>query len=679
MQISTGKSWPLGATVQADGVNFSVYSKDATRVNLLLFDTHNAAQPSHVIRLTKRRNRTHAYWHVFVSGIGHGQLYGWSVDGETQPPLQLFDSEKILIDPYARSVMYDETYSRKAAEADGNTLTTSMKSVVIDSNLYDWENDTAPKIPWSETVLYETHVRGYTQSPSAAVRNAGTYAGLAEKLPYLRDLGITTLELLPLLQYDMQDVDWINPETNEDLINFWGYQPIAWFAPHRDYCVDKTDPFAPVNEFRDMVKACHRAGIEVLLDVVFNHTGEGGADGPILSHKGFANDVYYLHYPDGSYANYAGTGNTINANHPVVSRIILDSLRYWVTEMHVDGFRFDLLAAMTRGEDGTPLAKSPLIEAIEADPILSNVKIISEPWDAAGLYQVGGYYGPRWAEENDKFRDNLRRFVNGEPGVSRHLADRLLGSRNVYHQPADTPFRSINYVTAHDGFTLNDLVSYNHKHNLANGEDNRDGSNNNASFNYGVEGPTTDAAIDALRLRQMTNFFALVGISQGIPRLLAGDEFRRTQHGNNNAYCQDNAISWVDWTLHAENYALQQYVKALLQLRARLPQLRQPEFLTPAQVQWHGVTLDAPDWGSRSHTLSCLINVGNGMRPVHIIANAYSEPITFALQPAASHNWARVLDTSRPLTEAILPQALAPIEQAAQCLVAAHSVVLLIG
>ncbi len=552
-----------------------------------------------------------------------------------------------------------------------------MKSVVIDTSLYDWENDTAPNIPWAKTVVYETHVRGYTQHESSSVRHPGTYLGLAEKLPYLRDLGVTTLELMPLLQYDVQEVDWINPITGAQLTNFWGYQPIAWFAPHREYCVNQADLFAPINEFRDMVKACHRAGIEVVLDVVFNHTGEAGSDGPMLSHKGFANDVYYLQYPNGDYTNFSGTGNTSNANHPVVMRMILDCLRYWVTEMHVDGFRFDLTSAMTRGQDGTPLPKSPLIEAIEADPILATVKIIAEPWDAAGLYQVGGYFGPRWAEENDKFRSHVRRFVNGEPGMSRYLADGVLGSKNVYHLRDDTPFRSINYICAHDGFTLNDLVSYSHKHNLANGEENRDGNNNNHSRNYGVEGPTDIPEIAALRLRQITNFLALLFTSQGIPRLLAGDEFRRTQQGNNNAYCQDNEISWVDWQRHEDNYDLQQVVKQLIALRKRLPQLTQPEFLADAQVQWHGVHLNAPDWGTKSHTLSYVIDLGTGLRPIQIIANMYEEPLTFALSDA-SVTWRRIVDTSRDLPRIVLPTALANVEDTTAD-VAAHSVVVLLG
>ncbi len=678
MQISSGSSYPLGATVTSTGVNFSVYSKDATSVKLLLFAHHGDAHPSQVFRLTKRRNRTHHYWHIFVSGIGHGQLYGWCVDGDDDAPTQVFDAEKLLIDPYARCVMYDDSYSRAAAQEAGSTTQTAMKSVVIDSSQYDWENDQAPNVPWQNTVVYETHVRGYTQHPSSQVRQRGTYLGLAEKLPYLRDLGVTTLELMPLLQYDTQEVDWINPETGEQLTNFWGYQPIAWFAPHREYCVNQADPFAPINEFRDMVKACHRAGIEVVLDVVFNHTGEAGGDGPILSHKGFANDVYYLQYPDGGYANFSGTGNTINANHPIVMRMILDCLRYWVTEMHVDGFRFDLTSAMTRGQDGAPLPKSPLIEAIEADPILATVKIIAEPWDAAGLYQVGGYFGPRWAEENDKFRAHVRRFVNGEPGMSRYIADSILGSKNVYHHAGDTPFRSINYICAHDGFTLNDLVSYSHKHNLANGEENRDGNNSNHSRNYGAEGPTESAEIESMRLRQITNFLAILFTSQGVPRLLAGDEFRRTQQGNNNAYCQDNEISWVNWQFHESHYALHQYVKQLIALRRRLSQLTHPEFLTTSEVQWHGVKLDHPDWGTKSHTFSYVVDLGGVQRPIQIIANMYEEPLEFALAETSAQ-WRRIVDTGRELSSIILPDALAPVEASGVTQIAAYSIVLFLG
>ena len=419
-----------------------------------------------------------------------------------------------------------------------------MRSVVVDPDAYDWEGDVPLRRPFATTVIYEMHVAGFTRHPSSGVAPAtrGTYAGMIEKIPYLQDLGITAVELLPVFQFDRQDCP-------PGLVNYWGYSPVSFFAPHAGYS-SRRDPLAPVDEFRDLVKALHRAGIEVILDVVYNHTAEGDHEGPTLSLRGLDNETYYILEADRArYANYSGTGNTLNANESVVRRMILDSLRYWVAQMHVDGFRFDLASVLSRDESGQPLQRPPVLWDIQSDPVLAGTKLIAEAWDAAGLYQVGSFPGDTWQEWNGKFRDDVRRFVKSDNDTVVAFGYRCFGSPDLYGHEERGPEQSINFVTCHDGFTLNDLVSYNDKHNEANGEGGRDGTDANLSWNCGIEGATNEAAVERLRLRQVKNFLAVTLLSLGTPMLLMGDEVRRTQRGNNNAYCQDNEISWFDWTL----------------------------------------------------------------------------------------------------------------------------------
>ena len=538
--IGVGASSPLGATVQPDGVNFSVYSKNATLVELLLFDSADSLQASRVISLEPREHRTYHYWHVFVPEVTPGQVYGFWAAGPFDPGRGLrFEGDKLLLDPYARAVAIPKAYNRT-----GNAAASAMKSIVVDPVSYDWEGDRPLQRPFVDTVIYEMHVRGFTRHPNSGVspERAGTYAGLVEKIPYLLDLGITAVELMPIFQFDATDA----PSGH---VNYWGYSPISFFAPHRAYS-SRQGPLGPMDEFRDMVKALHRAGIEVILDVVFNHTAEGNHAGPTFCFRGLANDTYYLLDRDRSrYADYTGTGNTLNANQPIVRRMILDSLRYWVMHMHVDGFRFDLASVLVRDETGTPLPNPPIIWDIESDPVLAGTKVIAEAWDAAGLYQVGSFVGDSWHEWNGRFRDDLRRFLKGDRGTVSNLATRLLGSPDIYGHKEREPEQSVNFVTCHDGFTLNDLVSYNGKHNEDNGENNRDGMDDNLSWNCGAEGPVDDPMIEALRTRQVKNFLVLNMLAVGTPMLLMGDEVRRTQRGNNNAYCQDNEISWFDWDL----------------------------------------------------------------------------------------------------------------------------------
>jgi isoamylase len=433
-----------------------------------------------------------------------------------------------------------------------------MKSVVVDINTYDWEGDTPLRHPSARTIIYEMHARGFTRHPSSGVgeEKSGTFAGLIEKIPYLQQLGITAVELLPVFQFDPQACP-------PGKVNYWGYQPVSFFAPHQAYS-SRRHPPGPIEEFRDMVKALHRAGIEVILDVVFNHSAEGDQTGPTFCFRGLDNAVYYILDADRSrYADYTGCGNTLNANQPIVRRMILDSLRYWVQEMHVDGFRFDLASVLSRDPSGCAIPDPPIIWDIESDPVLAGTKLIAEAWDAAGLYQVGSFVGDSWKEWNGRFRDDVRAFFRGDPGAVSRVADRLVGSPEIYGHEEREPEQSVNFVTCHDGFTLNDLVSYDGKHNEANGEDNRDGADDNRSWNCGFEGPTDDPVIERLRNQQVKNLLTITMLSIGIPMFAMGDEVRRTQIGNNNAYCQDNAISWLDWHLVEKHADVHRFVSLL--------------------------------------------------------------------------------------------------------------------
>ena len=648
-----GHSFPLGATVYPEGVNFSVFAKGATGVELLLFGDVDSPRPEQVIALDPRPNRTYHYWHVFVPGLKAGQIYGYRAAGPWAPERGArFDHEKVLLDPYGRAVAVPPDYSRELASRPGENTARAMKSVVADLGRYDWEGDQPLKRPFARTIIYELHVGGFTKHPSSEVakEKRGTFAGLIEKIPYLTDLGVTAVELLPIFQFDAQD-------SPPGLVNYWGYSPVSFFAPHQGYGSRK-GPLAVLDEFRDLVKALHRAGIEIFLDVVFNHTAEGNHLGPTLSFRGLANEVYYLLEPDRSlYANYSGCGNTLNANQAIVRRLIVDSLRYWVEQMHVDGFRFDLASILSRDEKGQPLENPPVLWDIESEPVLAGTKLIAEAWDAAGLYQVGRFVGDTWKEWNGKFRDDIRAFLKGDSGTINNFAHRLLASPDIYgHQEREVE-QSINFVTCHDGFTLNDLVSYNHKHNEANGEENRDGSDHNLSWNCGVEGPGDDPEVESLRNRQVKNFLALTLLSFGTPMLLMGDEVRRSQQGNNNAYCQDNEISWFDWTFLGKYPDVLRFVKELIRLRLHFDKaskeydLTLSQFLAKAQYDWHGVKLHQPDWSPDSHSLVATAVSLTGARVFHLICNAYWEALSFELPDLpdkADGGWRRFLDTALP-------------------------------
>ena len=658
--LQTASSSPLGATPAfarasagrpaAGVVNFSVFSKHATGVELLLFDRVDDPGPSRIVRLDPADNRTYHYWHVFVPDVRPGQLYGYRVDGPFDPSNGLrFDPTKVLLDPYGRGIAVPENYSRVHASQPGDNAGTAMKSVVLDVSTYDWEGDVPLQRPSSRTIVYELHVRGFTRHPSSAVceRASGTFAGLIEKIPYLQRLGVTAVELLPVFQFDVQDCP-------SGRVNYWGYAPVSFFAPHQAYS-SRRDPLGPVDEFRDMVKALHRAGLEVILDVVFNHTAEGDHTGPTLSFRGLDNATYYILDKDRTrYANYSGTGNTLNANHPIVRRMIVDSLRYWVEVMHVDGFRFDLASILARDPLGQLIANPPVLWDIESDPVLAGTKLIAEAWDAAGLYQVGSFVGDSWKEWNGRFRDDARSFFRGEEGVTGRFADRLIGSPSIYDHKQREPEASVNFVTCHDGFTLNDLVSYDRKHNEANGEDGGDGTDDNRSWNCGVEGATDDSTVEKLRTRQVKNFFTVTMLSAGLPMMLMGDEVRRTQNGNNNAYCQDNETSWFDWTLVGKRADVHRFVtminerRVLRDVEHEQRRVALSQLIRQAHITWHGVKLHEPDWSDSSHSIAFTSRLLGGRMAFHAILNAYWEPLDFELPPAvegASDRWRRWIDT----------------------------------
>ena len=689
LEILPGQTSPLGATAHHDGVNFCVFSKHATAIELLLFDSPNAPTAAAIFKLHPQRHKTFFYWHIFVKGIYPGQVYAYRVSGPDAPEEgHRFDSNKVLLDPYSKAIVGYSIYSRKAAIGKGDNCAQALRGVVVDSGSYDWEDDCHPRVPYSETIIYELHIGGFTKHPNSGIapEKRGTYSGLIDKIPYLKQLGVTTVELLPVHAFDPEDAA-------PGLRNYWGYSTLSFFAPHRDYSSDKT-VLGPVNEFRDMVKALHREGIEVILDVVFNHTAEGNEQGPTLSFRGLDNKTYYILKKNmRHYANYSGCGNTFRGNHPVAGGLILDSLRYWVSEMHVDGFRFDLASVLARDSKGMPLTNNPretanILWSIESDPVLAGTKLIAEAWDAAGLYSVGNFieFADWFAEWNGPYRDDVRRFVKGDTGTVGLLAARILGSPDIYRRPERDVNRSINFLTCHDGFTLNDLVSYNSKHNHANGENSRDGSDDNHSWNCGAEGSTDNPEILRLRQRQMKNLFTILFMSQGTPMLLMGDEVRRTKKGNNNTYCQDNELSWFDWSALERESKLADFVRNLINFTGKLALFHQECLLDVTYASynphliWHGVKLGQPDWSNESHSLAFSLRHPAAEEHLHIMFNAYWQDLEFEL-PIIGHGerWHRIIDTSVPLPDAFCELAKAtPVEAHTYKLEARSSVVLMV-
>ena len=647
-----GHPLPMGATIERGGINFAIFSRHATSVTLILF-SHSSGGEIAAFPLESRYNRTGDVWHAFIAGLNPDTGYGYRMDGPKHPPHH-FDPDVLLADPYAVSL-----HSSTAWGGTGVNLPDYFRRAVLLPHEYDWGFDQPINRPLADSVIYEMHVRGFTRHPSSGTTSPGTFRGVIEKIPYLKTLGITAVELLPVTEFDECEVDRINPEDGSRLYNYWGYHPLSFFAVKAGYAAS-LEPGGAVSEFKDMVKALHSAGIEVILDVVYNHSGEGDQRGPAYSFKGIDNSVYYMLDKESNYMNFSGCGNTINCNHPHVRNLILDSLRYWVTEMHVDGFRFDLASILGRAQDGSVLASPPLLEQIAGDPVLAGTKLIAEAWDAAGLYQVGVFpnWG-RWAEWNGQFRDDIRRFVRGDAGMVGRLATRLAGSSDLF-QHSRAPAHGINFITCHDGFCLHDLVSYNEKHNHANGEADRDGENQNFSWNCGQEGGGEDPLIQALRDRQLRNMVTLLMLSRGVPMILAGDEMGRSQGGNNNAYCQDSAISWLDWEKLDINQGLNRFFRLLIAFRNEHDLLRYNSFVpngdTGVRIDWHGFMLEKPDWSDESRSIVMHLRGGTSSGPgedICLIANAHAETYNFELPKIGLKRWKLLVDTAFNWDEAI--------------------------
>ncbi len=651
---------PYGATVSDRGVQFTIFSRSATAMRILLYAHVDDREPSEIIELDRACDRWGDVWSVFIPGLKEGTLYHFQANGPFDPEIgQWFDGSARLVDPYAKALA-------GVFQKSTDGLIRPPKCVVVDDH-FDWEGDRHVRRPLSESIIYEMHVRGFTQSKTAKVKCPGSYLGVIEKIPYLKSLGITAVELMPVHEFPTNDFHGNEKERE----NYWGYDPLAFFAPHRGYAHDKT-PGAQVREFKEMVKALHQAGIEVILDVVFNHTCEGNERGPVLSFKGLENQVYYILSGGGAYySNYSGCGNTFNGNHPICRELIFHCLRHWVHNYHVDGFRFDLASILSRDRYGNLMADPPMVEMIAEDPMLSDTKIIAEAWDAAGAYQVGSFGDLRWAEWNGRYRDDIRRYWRGDGGMSAALATRISGSSDLYEHAGRAPFCSINFITSHDGFTMNDLVSYKDKHNEANGEGNRDGDNNNCSDNYGVEGPTRKKAIDDLRLRQIKNMMSTLLLSQGVPMIVSGDEIRRTQKGNNNAYCQDNDISWMNWNLVEQNQDLFRFVQTLINFRRSQPSLLRDQFLTGRpqdlrgvpDVSWFESTGQGINWESPDGTIVCWLakptaaNDPDGFgRDILMLFNGTPEARTFVMpESVRGLRWRLFMDTQRPSPGDVYP------------------------
>ena len=652
---------PYGAHVVEHGVHFSIFSRNATRVWLLLFTHADDETPVEEFELDPDRNRLGDLWHLHVPTARAGQYYVYRMDGpRAGAEGHAYDPQQWLLDPYALAVTGQKKWGDHEGITPGQLIRNGRlfpKGIILKEDGFDWSGDRTLRVPLNESVIYEASVRGYTAHASAGARNPGTYRALIDKIPHLQDLGVTTLELLPAQEFNEMELLWENgPRRN--LRNFWGYSTLAFFAPNgRFACANQRGE--QVREFKEMVLAMHRAGIEVILDVVFNHTAEGGMGGQTFSFRGIDNAIYYMLEADGkSYKNFTGCGNTVNGNHPVVRDFILHCLRYWVLHMRVDGFRFDLATILARGRNGDLLANPPVIEQIAEDPVLRGVKIIAEAWDAAGAYQVGSFPSERWSEWNGRYRDDIRQFWLGSATLST-FATRLCGSPDLYDRPGQSPCKSVNYITCHDGFTLADLVSYKQKHNLANSEDNRDGDNNNHSDNFGHEGPTDHPAIRAKRVRRQKNLLATLFLSQGVPMLLGGDEFGRTQQGSNNAYCQDNDVSWVDWDFLRRHRQLYDFTRQVIAFRAAHPALTRRHFFRGEKqsggypdICWFGPAGDPLDW-ERGDALACRLDgrrecIGGDQTDddLYLIFNRSDEPLEFELPPNTdSRPWSLAFST----------------------------------
>jgi glycogen operon protein len=661
-EIQSGNPLPIGGPhQQGDGVCFVLFSRHATGVRLEFYQHPDDSSPARIIDFDPIRHRTGDIWHVWVRGIPAGQLYGYRIDGPYVPEEgHRFNPHKLLLDPYARAIAGVKDWDFSAARGyDSSSRLSDLSFSTVDNagtapksivtcDDFDWGTDIPPKHSASDTVIYEIHVRGFTIHPSSSVTHPGTFAGLIEKIPYLQDLGVTAIELMPVLEFNENELQQLNPITGEKLKNYWGYNPVAFFAPKQSYALDGSH-WRQAVEFREMVKAFHGAGIEVILDIVLNHTAEGDELGPTICLRGLENSIFYMLQENCRYyKDFTGVGNTLNANHPVVRELVTSVLRYWVMHMHVDGFRFDLASVLGRDVHGNILRDAPLLEDVAEDPILRDVKIIAEAWDAGGAYQVGDFSTKRWTEWNGRFRDDVRRFWIGDEGMSGSFASRICGSSDLYERSGKGPASSLNFVTCHDGFTLNDLVSYKEKHNYENGELNRDGTDANYSDNCGVEGPSDDLAVERMRIRLIKNFLLTLFVSRGVPMLLGGDEFRRTQRGNNNAYCQDNEVSWFDWSLLEKNKEIHRFTRMMIAFRHVHPVLRKEKFYTDEEIKWFAPDGATPHWADPwQKSFACLI-LGETEPDLFFLFNAAASAVDFYLPALPPEKiWRLAVDTSR--------------------------------
>ncbi len=664
---------PYGAILQEEGVQFVVYSHSATAMRVLLYRKASDREPHRVVEFNPATDRWGDIWSLFVPRLKAGQLYHFQADG----PYDLeqghrFNPQARLIDPYARALT-----GRFQRSSDG--IIRPPKCVVVNED-FDWQGDRHLRRPLSESVIYEMHVRGFTRSNSSESKHPGTYLGVIDKIPYLKSLGVTAVELMPVHEFPILDPFGGKPQRT----NYWGYDSLAFFSPHRGY-QHGNKAGDQVRQFKEMVRALHAAGIEVILDVVFNHTAEGNHVGPTLSFKGLENRVYYMLNGDGTYKNYSGCGNTVNGNHPICREMIFHCLRHWVYNYHIDGFRFDLASILSRDRHGELLPNPPLVELIAEDPMLADTKIIAEAWDAAGAYQVGSFADRRWAEWNGHYRDDVRRYWRGDMGLAGPMATRLAGSADLYQSSGRKPYHSINFVTSHDGYPLYDLVSYEQKHNQANGEENRDGDNNNYSSNYGVEGPTRRRPILELRRRQAKNMMASLLLSNGTPMIVSGDEVLRTQRGNNNSYCQDNATSWFDWKLVERNSEMLRFSRELIAFRKGQPNVRRASFLTGEpngssdlpDVCWYGADGQLANWSTTYHSLLCVFGT-TGLedplkRDIMIFMHSGSESQTFCVPTLAqSRQWRLLVNTAAQAPNDIHPEADGPLIPSGGKLVLPH-------
>jgi isoamylase len=653
-QVLPGFHYPLGSLRTPHGTNFSVFSRHAKGMELLLYEAADSPDPFQVIELRPSVNHTYDFWHVLVEGLVDDVHYTWRAHGRSGAPVpgMRFDPRKELVDPWARAVT-GAVWNRALAVDPERGGRSSFRAISLPRDQTRLAGQRVRRT-LANAVIYELHVGGYTRHPSSGVARPGKFAGLVEKIPYLRELGITHVELLPVMAFDEQDVP---PGTAAlGLSNYWGYSTHSYFSPHPGYCVTP-ERGTHQQEFRELVAAMHGAGIGVILDVVFNHTAEAGADGPLINFRGLFNDIFYMLGPDAPehYLDYTGCGHTVNCNHPLVTEVIVRCLEYWAAEMQVDGFRFDLASVFTRGEDGTPLANPPLPWRLEFSTVLADRHLLAEAWDAGGLYQVGSYPGFRWAEWNGRYRDTIRRFVRGEPGIIGPVATCIAGSSDLYQSIGRTPSHCINFITCHDGFTLWDLVSHNAKHNEANGENNRDGCDDNQSWNCGAEGETTDAGVMRVRLRQVRNLTAILMLSRGVPMIQAGDEVLRSQRGNNNAWCQDNELSWFDWRFCRDQDDMLRFTRSMIAFRKRHPCLTTDRFFTGEvipqrgirDIAWHGVRLNQPAWRHRdARFLSFTIAaVDSGEEDIHAMLNMSDSRVMAQLPVIRGRTWHRAVDT----------------------------------